>query len=138
MMRQHKPLRPDEMRARAQQYLPFPERLANEAELERFEVAQPAVDQLGGGRGRRSAKIALVAEIDGKAAACCIACDAAAVDAAAYDGKIEDQLAQPLAILGWRLFVGMAQKAIRGEIGDFAGWPRNACLSVDVEERGTS
>ena len=111
MMRQYKSLRPDELRGRAQQYFSFLERLANEAKLERFEVAQTAVDELGGGRGRGAAKIALVAEIDGKATSCSIACNATAIDAAAYDGKIEDQLAQPWRFQA-RLFVGMDQKAI--------------------------
>jgi hypothetical protein len=113
MMRQYKPLRPYEMGTRAQQYLSFLERFANEAELERFEVTQTAVDELGGGRGRGSAKIALVAEVYGKAASCCIASDAAAIDAAAYDGKVEGQLAQPFVILNSRLLVGMRQKTIR-------------------------
>ena len=86
------------MRARAQQYLSFFERLPNKAKLERFEIAQAAVDQLGGGRGSSSAQIALVAEIDGKAASCSITCDATAIDAAAYNGEIENQLEQPLTI----------------------------------------
>ena len=81
------------MRARAQQYLSFLERLANEAKLKRFEVAQTAVDQLGGSRGSGSAKIPLVAKIDGKTASCGVARNATAIDAATYDGKIENQLA---------------------------------------------
>jgi hypothetical protein len=92
MMRQYKPLGPDEMRACAQQYLSFLKGLTNEAKLERFQVAQTPVDKFGGGRGSSSAKIAFIAEIDGKATACSIACDPTAIDTAPYNGKIENQL----------------------------------------------
>jgi hypothetical protein len=72
------------------------------------------VDELGGSRGRGSAKIALITQIYRKAASCGIACDAAAIDATADNSKIENQLSQPLAI-PLRLFARMGQNAIRTE-----------------------
>jgi len=102
------------MRANPQQYLSFLQRLANETKLKRFEVTQTTMDELGGSRGGRCPKIALVTEIDGKPASCGIARDTTAVDAAAYNGKVENQRAQPLAN-PLRLFAVMARNAIRME-----------------------
>ncbi len=48
---QHEAQRPDDVRGDAPQHLALHQRLAHEAELAVFEEAQPAVDQLGGGRG---------------------------------------------------------------------------------------
>ena len=49
--RQHEAHRPDHMRGHAQQNFALAERLAHQAEGAALEIAQPAMDQLAGGRG---------------------------------------------------------------------------------------
>ena len=60
--------RPGEVSGDAQQDLALGERFGDEAELELLEVAQPAVDQLGG-RGRRGARQVAALDEDRRQAA---------------------------------------------------------------------
>ena len=90
VMRQHEAQRPDDVRRGAPQHLAFAERLAHEAELVMFEIAQPAVDQLRGTRGRAARQIVLLAKVDAQAPPRGVARDAAAVDAAADDRDVEE------------------------------------------------
>ena len=64
LVRQHEAQRPAEMRRLGQQHLALLQRLAHQAELVVFEVAQPAMDQLGGGRGGRAGQIGHLAQPD--------------------------------------------------------------------------
>jgi hypothetical protein len=72
-----------------QQGFAFFQRLAHQAELEIFKIAQPAVEQLCRGRGRRLRQIAHFRQRDRQAAAGRVAGDAAPVDAAADDEQID-------------------------------------------------
>ena len=61
MVRQHKAQRPDDVRRDAPQHLALHQRLPHQPELVMLQIAQPAMDQLGGGRRGRAAQIGLVA-----------------------------------------------------------------------------
>ena len=76
------------MRGDAQQRFALGERLGHEAKLVVLEIPQPAVDQLGRGRGSRRGKVARLGEQHRKAAAGGVARDSGAVDAAADDQQI--------------------------------------------------
>ena len=54
-----------------------------------LEVAQPAMDELGGGRRSAGGEVVLLDQQDAQPAAGGIARDAGPVDAAANDGKVE-------------------------------------------------
>ena len=54
-----------------------------------FQIAQPAMDQLGGGGGRAAAEIGLLAQKHRPAAPGGIPRDAGAIDAAADDDEVE-------------------------------------------------
>jgi hypothetical protein len=71
-----------------EQRLALDQRLAHEAELEVFEVAQPAVEELGRGRRGRAREVALLGQQDRQAPPGRVPRDAAAVDAAADDEEI--------------------------------------------------
>jgi hypothetical protein len=76
------------MRGDAPQHLALHQRLAHETEFIMFEVAQAAMDELGGGAGGAGAEIARLAEKDPPAATRRIPRDAAAVDPTPDDGQI--------------------------------------------------
>jgi hypothetical protein len=87
-VRHHEAQRPHDVRRRAQQRFTLLQRLADEAELVVFEVAQAAVNQLRAARRRVRRQIVLLAKQHRQAAARRIARDAGAVDAAADDEQI--------------------------------------------------
>ena len=89
---QHKAHRPADMRHRAQQDLALDQRLAYQTDLEIFKVTQPAVKQLGRGRGCRRGKVVHLGQPHRKAAPRSVPRDAAAIDAAADDKEIVDVL----------------------------------------------
>eukprot|EP00581_Thalassiosira_minuscula_P022850 CAMPEP_0184427104 /NCGR_PEP_ID=MMETSP0738-20130409/173350_1 /TAXON_ID=385413 /ORGANISM="Thalassiosira miniscula, Strain CCMP1093" /LENGTH=98 /DNA_ID=CAMNT_0026790569 /DNA_START=76 /DNA_END=372 /DNA_ORIENTATION=- len=89
MIRQHKPHRPRDMRHRFQQGFAFDQRLADKADLPVFQIAQPAVKQLGRGRGGRRGQIVHLCQLDGKPTAHGVACNAAAVDPSADHKEID-------------------------------------------------
>jgi hypothetical protein len=72
-----------------EQALALEQRLADQAELVMFEVAQPAVDQLGAGRRRGAGEVPLLAQQHRQAPPGGVAGDPGAVDAAADDQEIE-------------------------------------------------
>ena len=87
--RQHEAHRPDHMRGHAQQHLALAERLAHQAEGAALEIAQAAVDQLGGGRGGAGGEIVHLDQQHAQAAAGGVAGEPGSVDAAADDGEVE-------------------------------------------------
>ena len=89
MVRQHEAHRPDDVRRGAQQHLAFRQRLPHQAERVVLQIAQAAMDQLGGGGRSAAGKVALFQQQHRQAAAGGIARNAAAVDAAADDGEVE-------------------------------------------------
>ena len=72
----------DDVRRCREQHLALRERFGNEAELEMFEVAQPAVNELAAGGARCTAEIPALDQQHREAAAGCVARDADAVDSA--------------------------------------------------------
>ena len=70
-------------------HLALGESLPHQPEIELLKVAQAAVDELGGARGRAATEVTHVAQQDRQPAAGGIAGEAAAVDAGADDGKVE-------------------------------------------------
>ena len=70
-------------------HLALDQRLAHQAEPAVLEIAQPAVDQLGGGRRGAGGEIVLLDQQHAKPAPGGVARDPGAVDAAADDGEIE-------------------------------------------------
>ena len=93
--RQHETHRPDQMRRHPQHDLALGQRLAHQPEPAVLEIAQPAMDQLGGGGRRAGGEIVLLDQEDAQPPAGRIARDAGAVDASAHDGKIEIRHAGP-------------------------------------------
>ena len=90
VVRQHEAHRPGDVRGHAQQHLALDQRLAHQPEFVIFQIAQPAMDQLGAGRGGGAGKVLLLAQEDGKRRAGGITGNAAAIHAAADDGDIEN------------------------------------------------
>ena len=88
-MRQHEAHRPDDMRGRCHQDLTLDQRLAHQAELVIFQIAQPAMDQLAGAGGRPLGQIVLFAQHHRQAAPGRVAGHAGAVDAAADHEKVD-------------------------------------------------
>jgi hypothetical protein len=88
VVRHHEAQRPHDVRRTAQQHLALLQRLAHQRELVVLQVAQPAVDQLGGRRRGVRREVVLFAQQHAPAAARQIARDAAAVDAAADDQHV--------------------------------------------------
>ena len=72
-----------------EQLRPLDQRFAHEAKLEPFEIAQAAMDKLGGGGGRGAGIVALLGQHHFQAAARSIARDGRTVDSAANDNEIE-------------------------------------------------
>src|SRR5262249_1445992 len=89
LMRQDKAQGPHDVRRYSPYHLALGEGLSHQPEIELPKVAQPAVDQLGGARGRTATEVAHVEQEDRQPAAGGIAGDATAIDAAADDGKVE-------------------------------------------------
>jgi hypothetical protein len=56
-MRQHEAHRPDDVRRMRPQHFALDQRLAHQAEFVIFEIAQAAMDELGGGRGGAAGEI---------------------------------------------------------------------------------
>jgi len=77
------------MRGHAQQHLTLGKGLAHQAEGALLEVAQPAMDHLGGGRGRAGSEVVHLDQQHAQAAAGGVAGDPGSVDAAADDGEVE-------------------------------------------------
>ena len=75
--------------AALQQHLALDQRLAHQAELVVFEIAQAAMDQLGAGRRGGAGEVGLLGEQHLEAAARGIAGDAGTIDAAADDKQID-------------------------------------------------
>src|SRR6185503_1130785 len=82
--------RPGEVPGDAQQDLALGERLGDQAELVMLEVAQPAVDQLGGCRRRRRRQVAALDQHHGQPPSGRVARDADTVDAAADHQQVVD------------------------------------------------
>src|SRR3990170_403882 len=72
-----------------EQLRPLDQRFAHEAELEVLEIAQAAMDQLGGGRGRGAGIVALLGQHYFQPASGRVASDRRAMDAAANDEQVE-------------------------------------------------
>ena len=87
--RQHEAHRPDEVRRHAQHHLALDQRLAHQPQPAVLEIAQAAVDELGGSGRRAGGEIVLLDQQDAQTPAGGIAGDAGAVDAAADNGQIE-------------------------------------------------
>ncbi len=88
VVRQHKPQRPDDVRGDAPQDFALHQRFAHQAEFMVFEVAQPAMDQLGRCAGGTGAQIGPIAQEHAPATPGGVAGDAATVDASADDGEV--------------------------------------------------
>ena len=82
-VRHHEAHRPHDMRRGAQQHFTLGQGLPHQAELEVFQVAQAAMNQLGGRRRRVRGQVVLLAQGHAQAAPGRVARDAGAVDAAA-------------------------------------------------------
>lgn len=94
VMGQHEPQRPDDVRCKPPEDFTLDQCFADEPEFVMFEIAEPAMDQLGRpGRGT-ACQIILLAEIDGQATARRVPRNAAAVNAATDNGNIDTQLVQ--------------------------------------------
>ena len=65
LVRQHEFERTHEMRRAREQHLALDQRLVHETKLVKFEIAQPAVNEFGRGRGSRAGEIALLDEQHG-------------------------------------------------------------------------
>ena len=86
--RQEEADRLDEMRRGLEQPRALDQQLAHERKLELLEIAQAAMDQLGGSGGGGAGIVALLGEHDLEPAAGRIAGDGSTVNAAANDEKI--------------------------------------------------
>ena len=104
-VRQHEPQRTDDVRRRLEQHFAFDERFADQPELVVLEIAQPAVDELGRGRGRAACQVALLDKAHFEAAPGRVARDSASVDAAADDDQVIHRGARPFGIreLEWNM-----------------------------------
>ena len=80
--------RMDDMRRDTPQTLPLGQRLAHQTEFAMFQIAQPAMDELGGGGGRALRQVASLQQQHLRAPARRIAGDAAAIHPAANHGQI--------------------------------------------------
>jgi hypothetical protein len=132
--------RADDVRGRAQQHLALDQRLPDQPELVVLEVAQAAVDELGGPGGGVAREVVLLAEADGEAPSRRVAGDAHAVDPAADDEQVERRPWHPAHRLPPRLparpspwpgtmtpaAMFASEKTVFGTDGLTAGPPRGA------------
>src|SRR5262245_12183576 len=81
--------RPDDMRRHLQQHFALDQRFAHQAELVVFQVAQPAMDQLGAGGGGGAGEVRLLGKHDLEPSARGVTGDAGAIDAAAHHEQID-------------------------------------------------
>src|SRR5205807_5966990 len=88
--------RPDDMRRDLPKDFALDQRLADQPELIIFEIAQPAMHQLGRPGRRPARQVIHFTQENGIAPAHRIARDAAAVDAASDDGEVENPIQQTL------------------------------------------
>ena len=77
------------MRRHPQQHFALGQRLMHQPERVMLEIAQPAMDELGRGRGRAGGEIVLLDQQHTNAAAGGVARNTGSVDAAADNGEIE-------------------------------------------------
>ena len=101
--RQHEAQRADDVRGDAPQYLALGQRLAHQGEFVIFEIAQAAMDQLGGSRGGAARQVARFQQQDLRPPAGRVPGDARAVHPAADHDKVErevERFAHALR-LGW-------------------------------------
>ena len=91
VVRHHEAQRPHDVRRGLDQHLALGQRLAHQRELVVLQVAQPAVDELGGRRGGVLGQVVLLAQHHLGTAARQVACDAGAIDAAADDEHVAGQ-----------------------------------------------
>src|SRR5262245_34840936 len=106
-MRQHDPHRPDDVGSSFEQDLPLSQRLANQAELVIFEIAQAAVNVFAGSRACALCEIALLAQDHAKTPAGGIARDSSPVDPSADDQKIDDST-----VAGGHLHIPWAERSL--------------------------
>ena len=88
---QHEAHRPDDVRRIAPQHLALHQRFTHQPELVIFQIAQSAVDQLGGKRRGAAGKVVHLGEKNRIAPPDSVAGNAAAVDAAADDEDVMDR-----------------------------------------------
>ncbi len=88
-MRQHEAQRTHDVSRIGEQHLALAQRLAHQAELAVFEIAQAAMDELARGRGRGAGEIALLAQRHAEPAPRGVARDPRAVDAAPHHQQID-------------------------------------------------
>ncbi len=89
IMRQHEAQRAHDVPRIGEQHLALAQRLAHQAELAVFEIAQAAMDELARGRGGGAGEIALLAQNDAEPAPRGVARDPGTVDAAADHQQID-------------------------------------------------
>ncbi|MNF81303.1 hypothetical protein D3C84_635690 [compost metagenome] len=89
-VRQHEAHLLDDVRRLGQQYFPFCQSLAHQAEFVMFEVAQATVDQLAAGRRGMAGQIVLFAKEHRETAAGGIRCNPDTVDPATDNGNVID------------------------------------------------
>ena len=110
--RQHDAQRPDDVRRHAQQDLALVQRLVHQPDGAVLEIAQAAMDQLGGGRRGAGGKIVLLDQQHAQAAAGGIASQSDPVDAAADDREV---------VVGHSLLI----RLVPGRMGGLSGGLKN-------------
>ena len=89
VIRQHETHRMDDMGCIGPQHLALHQRLTHQPEFIMFQIAQAAMNELGGARRGAACQIVHLGQPDGEAPPHRIACNAAAIDAAADDENVE-------------------------------------------------
>ena len=121
VMRQDKPQRPDDVRRLPEQHFTLNQGFPHQPEFVVLQIAQPAMDELCGGRRCRASKVALLQEQHFQAAAGSVARDGRAVDAAADYRDIVERLChhRHSRIINHQAHEGLAQSqqcaALRGQ-----------------------
>ena len=87
-VREHEFQRPDDVRRGGEEKLALGQRLLHESKLVEFEIAQTAVNELGGRRRRAAREIVLLDETNRETPPRRVARNSAAIDPAANDEKI--------------------------------------------------